>query len=141
MCKAFAKVKLLRMKLMFWMTKMLWMRMKKLMLWWNILKNLWELRRSSPKIFLRWIRILKNECAWDVWKEGYANAGILCYISSIMKSLGSTRTKEKWLVLIWHKIQALAYPSSHTSQSHSFLRIRIHRKNFFALLLLTGSSR
>ena len=39
-------------------------------------------RRSTPKIFLRWIRILKNECAWDVWKEGYANAGILCYINT-----------------------------------------------------------
>ena len=50
-------------------------------------------RRSNPKIFMPWI--LKNECAWDVWQEGYANAGILCYISSIMTSLGSTRTKEK----------------------------------------------
>ena len=37
-------------------------------------------RRSNPKIFLRWI--LKNECAWNVCEEWYANAGILCYIST-----------------------------------------------------------
>ena len=37
------------------------------------------LRRSSPKTFLWWIRILKNECDWDVWEEGYANAWILYY--------------------------------------------------------------